>query len=150
MWYHFFRASKENFKLSSNRMFLVEHSHLREHLEADPDAYTHACTLSPDSWFQSYPTLCHPADCNPPASSVHGISQARIMEWVAIFFSSNIPNPAIEPVSPAWQANSLPLSHLRRRRRRQLTPALLPGKPQGWRSLVGCSPWGRNTQQTLT
>ena len=32
-------------------------------------------------------TLCDPMDCNPPGSSVHGILQARIMEWVAIPFS---------------------------------------------------------------
>ena len=36
---------------------------------------------------QSYPTLCDPMDCSPPASSVHGIFQARILEWVAISFS---------------------------------------------------------------
>ena len=36
---------------------------------------------------QLCPTLCDPMDCNPPGSSVHGISQARILEWVAIFFS---------------------------------------------------------------
>ena len=29
-------------------------------------------------------TLCDPMDCNPPGSSVHGIPQARILEWVAI------------------------------------------------------------------
>ena len=33
---------------------------------------------------QSCPTLCDPMDCSPPDSSVHGISQARILEWVAI------------------------------------------------------------------
>ena len=32
-------------------------------------------------------SLHNPADCSPPGSSVHGISQARILEWVAIFFS---------------------------------------------------------------
>ena len=33
------------------------------------------------------PTLCNPTDCSPPGSSVHGILQARILEWVAILFS---------------------------------------------------------------
>ena len=33
---------------------------------------------------QSYPTLCNPIDCKLPGSSVYGISQARILEWVAI------------------------------------------------------------------
>ena len=36
---------------------------------------------------QSCPTLCDPMGCSPPGSSVHGISQARILEWAAIFFS---------------------------------------------------------------
>ena len=33
---------------------------------------------------QSCPTLCNPMDCNLPGSSVHGIFQARALEWVAI------------------------------------------------------------------
>ena len=36
---------------------------------------------------QSCPTLCHPMDCSPPGSSVHGILQARILERVAMPFS---------------------------------------------------------------
>ena len=36
---------------------------------------------------QSCPTLCDPIDCIPPGSSVHGILQARILEWVAMPFS---------------------------------------------------------------
>ena len=36
---------------------------------------------------QSCPTLCEPLDCSPPGSSVHGIFQARVLEWVAISFS---------------------------------------------------------------
>ena len=35
----------------------------------------------------SYPTLCGPVDCSPPGSSVHGIFQARVLEWGAIAFS---------------------------------------------------------------
>ena len=37
---------------------------------------------------QSHPTLRHPMDCSPSGSSVHGILQARILEWGAISFSS--------------------------------------------------------------
>ena len=37
---------------------------------------------------QSCPTLCDPVDCSPRGSSIHGILQARILEWVAISFSS--------------------------------------------------------------
>ena len=36
---------------------------------------------------QSCLTLCDPMDCSPPGSSVHGILQARILEWVAMSFS---------------------------------------------------------------
>ena len=42
---------------------------------------------------QSCPTLCDPMDCSPPGSSVHGISQARILEWVAISFSRRSSQP---------------------------------------------------------
>ena len=46
---------------------------------------------------QSWPSLCHTIDCRLPGSSVHGIFQARILEWVAIYFSRDLPNPGIEP-----------------------------------------------------
>ena len=42
---------------------------------------------------QSCPTLCHPMDCSPPGFSVHGILQARILEWVAISFSRGSSRP---------------------------------------------------------
>ena len=38
---------------------------------------------------QSCPTLCNPTDCSHPGSSIHGIFQARVLEWVAIAFSCN-------------------------------------------------------------
>ena len=37
--------------------------------------------------FQLCPTLCSPTLCSPPGSSVFGIIQARVLEWVAISFS---------------------------------------------------------------
>ena len=46
---------------------------------------------------RSCPTLCNPMDCSPLVSSVHGISQARILEWIAISFSKSLPDPRIEP-----------------------------------------------------
>ena len=42
---------------------------------------------------QSCPTLCDPVDCSPPGSSIHGILQARILEWVAISFSRGSSRP---------------------------------------------------------
>ena len=57
---------------------------------------------------QSCPTLCDPMDCSPPGSSVHGILQARIPEWVTIPFSRGSSWPR------GWtQADSLLLSHQR-------------------------------------
>ena len=57
----------------------------------------------------SCPTLCNPMDCSPPGSSVLGILQASIFEWVAISFSRKSSQPGHEPESPALQADSLPL-----------------------------------------
>ena len=43
------------------------------------EGYTGMCSVT-----QSWPTLCNPMDCSPPGSSVHGIFQARILQWVAL------------------------------------------------------------------
>ena len=45
---------------------------------------------------QLCPTLCDPTDY-----TVHGILQARMLEWAAISFSKDLPDPGIEPRSPA-------------------------------------------------
>ena len=53
---------------------------------------------------QSCPTLCDPIDGSPPGSPIPGILQARILEWVAMSSSRDLPDPGIEPVcltSPA-------------------------------------------------
>ena len=49
---------------------------------------------------QLYPTLCDPMDCSPPGSSVHGILQARILEWVAISFQGVFPTQGWNPGLP--------------------------------------------------
>ena len=78
----------------------------------------HSCSVP-----QSCPTPCDPMDCSPPASSVHGILQARILEWVATFFARGSSQP--------WdrthllgllhgQVDSLPLG--------------APGKPQSFQN----------------
>ena len=41
----------------------------------------------------SYPILCDPMHCSPPGSSIHGILQARVLEWVAISFSRGSSRP---------------------------------------------------------
>ena len=45
-------------------------------------------------------TLCEPMDCSLPGSSVHGILQARILEWIAIPPPGGLHHPGIEPASP--------------------------------------------------
>ena len=62
------------------------------------------------------PTLCDPMDCSPPGPSVHGILQARILEWVAISFFRESSQPRDRTWPPALQADSLPYKP--------------PGKPQ--------------------
>ena len=57
---------------------------------------------------QSCLTLCNPVDCILPGSSIHGILQARILEWVPFPSSGNLPDQGIKPRSPALQADALP------------------------------------------
>ena len=56
---------------------------------------------------QSCLTLCDPMDCSLLGSSFYGIFQARVLEWVAISFSGDLPDPGIEPRSPVFQADAL-------------------------------------------
>ena len=46
---------------------------------------------------QLCPTLCNPMDCSLPGSSLHGILQARVLEWVAISFSIALEKPYSQP-----------------------------------------------------
>ena len=66
---------------------------------------------------QSCLTLCNPMDRSTLGSSVDGILQARILEWVAIPSPRNLSNPEIKPGSSTLQADSLPSEP--------------PGKPYG-------------------
>ena len=99
-----------------------------------------------------------PTDHSPPGSSVHGILQARILEWIAYPFSrgSSWPRdwtsvsftamdslPTELPGKPKHQCKfSYHIVDKTRRRQWHPTPVLLPRKSHGWRSLVGCSSWG--------
>ena len=77
--------------------------------------------LLPNYWsvttlYTSYvlsPTLHEPMDCSPPGSSVHGISQARILEWVAISFSNNLYTHLI--FTPTCEVGILIISILEKR-----------------------------------
>ena len=60
------------------------------------------------------PTLCNLVGCSPPDYSFHGVSQARILEWVAISYSGGSSRPRdrtrVSYISLHWQAGSLPLA----------------------------------------
>ena len=79
--------------------------------------------IDPERWspvfrhahsLQLYLTLCGPLDCSPPGSSVYGILQARILEWVAIPSSRGSPRTrdqtSVSHIYLHWQAGSLPLT----------------------------------------
>ena len=55
------------------------------------DVHKATCEASPVT--QSCLTLCNPMDCSLPGSSVHGIFQAGVLEWVAISFSRRSSQP---------------------------------------------------------
>ena len=56
-------------------------------------------------------TFLRPCGPSPTGSSVYEVFQARMLEWVVISFSRGSSQPRIKPMSPALQADSLPLSH---------------------------------------
>ena len=72
----------------------------------------------------SHPTLCDPVDHRRPGSSVHGMLQARTLEWVAMPSSRGLPHPGVEPGSPPLQADSL---------------ATEPSAPKPWSWNLKCS-----------
>ena len=57
---------------------------------------------------QSCPTVRDSMDCCPPGSSVHGILQAGILEWVAMPSARGLPDPGIKPRFPALWVDILP------------------------------------------
>ena len=90
---------------------------------------------------------------SPPASSVHGILQAKILEWVGIPFSRGSFQPRdwnwVSCITggffTVWATRK---AHLDVRRQWHPTLVLLPGKSHGQQSLVGCSPWGCEESDT--
>ena len=113
---------------------------------------------------QSCPTLSDPMDCSPPGFSIHGIFQARVLEWGAIAFSDHTVGshswflPETSPHLWMDSQNHLiiiikdlitlkdslsPSSHTQGEGNGNPTPVFLPGKSQGRGSLVGCRLGGR-------
>ena len=104
----------------SFRAFLLSHATIRLNNSKTREGGTaqslkewrsQACTCA--KLLQSCPALCDPVDCSLPSFCVHGILQARILEWVALSFSRDHPDPRIEPeslVSPALAGGFVPAS----------------------------------------
>ena len=107
---------------------------------------------------QSCPTLSDPMDCSLPGSSVHGIFQARVLEWGAIAFSgaimlagANLNFYFVDYFHFQSQTTKIYLekpSVYPRRRQWHPTSVFLPGESQGRGSLVGCRLWGRTESDT--
>ena len=103
-------------------------------------------------------TRSDPMDCSLPGSSVHGIFQARLLEWGAIAFSHSRHKESLmlSLGLPRWFSGKESACQCKRckglgfnpwvgkiscSRKWQPVPVFLPGKFHGQRSLVGCSPW---------
>ena len=82
-------------------------------------------------------TLCNPMDCSPSGSLVHGILQARILEWVAMPSSRGSSQPRHRTSVSCllhWQAGSLPLAAAAAAKSLQSCPTLcepIDGSPPG-------------------
>ena len=111
-------------------------------------------------------------DHSPPGSSVHGILQTRILEWVACLLKGIFPTQGghlcllalasklfttnatlvaqrVKHLSTIWETQVRSLDQeVPWRRKWQSTPVLLPGISQGQRILVGYSPWRRKESDT--
>ena len=99
---------------------------------------------------QLCPNLSDPMDCSLPGSSIHGIFQARVLEWGAIAFRVSFIAQLVKnlPAMQETQVQSLG-QEIPWKRRWQPTPVFLSGEPHGQRSLVGCSPWGHKESDTI-
>ena len=82
-------------------------SWLTQHNRHNRDSAVMPPCSSEVSVAQSCPTLWDTMDCGPQGSSVHGSLQARILKWIVISFSRDLPHPGIKPGSPTLQADSL-------------------------------------------
>ena len=67
-----------------HKLFILVFTNLKDYVKSESESEV----------AQSRPTLCNPVDCSLPGSSVHGIFQAIVLEWVAISFSKRLCKPA--------------------------------------------------------
>ena len=102
---------------------------------------------------QSYPTLSDPRDCSVPGSSIHGIFQTRILEWVPLPSLAEVSAASLTSVIknvPVWQETGFDpwVGAIPWGRARQPTPVFLPKEPHGQRSLAGYNPRAAESDMT--
>ena len=68
--------------------------------------------------------FCNPMDCRPAGCALHGFSQARTLEWIAFPSPGDLPDPGIEPTSPALAGRFLTIQQ--------------PGKPRNKIRVIEC------------
>ena len=105
--------SKDEGRISGDMCLLML---LQHYLQQQWDDRQPRCP-SADKWIrnqwaskvaQSCPTLCDPMDSSLPGSSMYGIFQARVLEWLPFPSPGDLPDAGIEPRSPTLQADALP------------------------------------------
>ena len=79
-------------------------------------------------------TLCDPVDCSPPGSSVHGISQARILEWVAILLCVKLEKSGswLPGVLSLLRVSETSIDHPQQPRNRRQAEGYDVGDKSGW------------------
>ena len=94
------KLKKKNFVHVSSEAVLVFY-HLYIH-QSNLQSYM-GSICDTDTVVQSCLSLCDPMDGSLPGSSVHGILQARVLDGLPFSSPGDLPNPGIEPGSPAWR-----------------------------------------------
>ena len=91
--------------MKTNWIFMIYHS-TKQVLGFFMLSIIYVCVCA--QWLQLCPTLCNPMDCSLPGSSVHGILQEEYWSGLPCPPPGDLPNPGIEPRTPALQVDSLP------------------------------------------
>ena len=135
-------------------------------------SFSNAWKWSESEVTQLCPTLSNPMDCSLPGSSIHGLFQARVLEWpllspcpsptAGVYFGESndtplqyscLENPWMREsgrlqsmgllrVGHDWATSLSLFTFMHWRRKWQPTPVFLPGESQGRGSLVSCHLWG--------
>ena len=110
---HVYRDTKNGWLIAGNLYLTVDRAWPELHTDWNCTlcVCVCVCVCVRANSLQLCPTLCNPMDCSPPGSSVHGILQAKILEWVAMPSSQRSSLPRDQTLCLLWlHAGSLPLA----------------------------------------